>query len=296
VFWLGLLPVSQIVPLVTLMNDRYLYFPMLGAASLYGVLVVGGREWLRLRGRGAAVALLLVPLLLLPLLAHQRVAVWRDALTLWSDAARKEPASKYAWIGLAEAHHERRDLDAALSAYLRALVIDPDYRDALNNLGVLYLEKGDALRGRPYLVRAIELYPGYFEAVYNLGKNFYVSGDLTTAEALFARAVALRPRSPEALAALGNLKLRRRHLDAAERYLLQAAGAGGETPEILYDRGCVAALRGDRAAALDLLERSFSRGYRDGDNVLKDNDLDSLRGLPEFHRFIERFFAERSVR
>jgi hypothetical protein len=32
-FFIGLLPVSQIVPIVTLMNDRYLYFPMLGAAA-----------------------------------------------------------------------------------------------------------------------------------------------------------------------------------------------------------------------------------------------------------------------
>ena len=32
-FFIGLLPVSQIVPIVTLMNDRYLYFLMLGAAA-----------------------------------------------------------------------------------------------------------------------------------------------------------------------------------------------------------------------------------------------------------------------
>jgi 4-amino-4-deoxy-L-arabinose transferase-like glycosyltransferase len=32
-FFIGLLPVSQIVPLVTLMNDRYLYLPMIGASA-----------------------------------------------------------------------------------------------------------------------------------------------------------------------------------------------------------------------------------------------------------------------
>jgi len=33
---LAILPVSQIIPLVTLMNDRYLYFPMIGVAALGG--------------------------------------------------------------------------------------------------------------------------------------------------------------------------------------------------------------------------------------------------------------------
>ena len=33
IFFIGLLPVLQIVPIVTLINDRYLYFPMVGAAG-----------------------------------------------------------------------------------------------------------------------------------------------------------------------------------------------------------------------------------------------------------------------
>jgi hypothetical protein len=37
-FFIGLLPVSQIVSIVSLMNDRYLYFPLLGVAAFYGLI------------------------------------------------------------------------------------------------------------------------------------------------------------------------------------------------------------------------------------------------------------------
>jgi tetratricopeptide (TPR) repeat protein len=169
-FWpslygLALLPVAQIVPIATLMNDRYLYFPMLGAAA-FPVLALSPtaerlpRGWRR--GVAAAVALLLVTF---AFLAHQRVGVWENAVTLWSDAVAKVPGSKTACFALGAAYTQSGRLrdaadcfalgraferagfpDRALPLYERALLFDPRHRDALYRLGRLHLAGGAYLK------------------------------------------------------------------------------------------------------------------------------------------------------
>ena len=42
VFFVFLLPVSQLVPIISLMNDRFLYFPMIGVS---GLIVVSYQSW-----------------------------------------------------------------------------------------------------------------------------------------------------------------------------------------------------------------------------------------------------------
>src|SRR5262249_1956847 len=99
-FFVGLLPVSQIIPQTTLMNDRYLYVPLVGGAPLVGELLALGAAQLPRIGRrvlvvgGVALALLLV------VLSRDRVGLWASDLALWSDAARKAPDARLAWYNL----------------------------------------------------------------------------------------------------------------------------------------------------------------------------------------------------
>lgn len=81
-FFVGLLPVSQVVPIVTLMNDRYLYFSMLGAAACYGIMVFSPTSTARHSVRKYATVLLCLLVIPLPLLARQRTAVWSNDLSL----------------------------------------------------------------------------------------------------------------------------------------------------------------------------------------------------------------------
>ena len=48
-----------------------------------------------------------------------------------------------------------------------------------------------------------------------------------------------------------------------------------------YSLGCLAAVRGQRATALDLLRKAVDLGWSERD-ILDDPSLDSLRGDPEF--------------
>ncbi len=207
-FFVGLVPVMQIVPLPTLMNDRYLYFPMLGAA---GALALAAEPLFASRARALRLATLAAScttVLSLAIASHARAEVWRDDLSLWLDAAARAPKSTLAWNGLGMSLVDAGRTDEAIHAFERALALDPDYRLALNNLGALCNRLGDPLRGRPYLLRAVALYPGSFGTLMNLGIGYRMTGDWKAAAAAFRAAAALRPGQPDAARMLREAELR----------------------------------------------------------------------------------------
>jgi tetratricopeptide (TPR) repeat protein len=191
-FWyafvfLALLPVAQIVPLVTLMNDRYLYFPMLGIAALAGAAAS------RVIDSGPAVrwpvvAVAVLALCALGVTSRARVAVWRNDIALWSDTSPKVPSFTHGWYNLGRAYHDARQYDAALEAYARVLALRPRHKDALINSGAILLERNEPVAARPFLLRAVEEYPQYCDAWYDLGVSWAMTGDDARAVAALDRA------------------------------------------------------------------------------------------------------------
>jgi len=115
-FFIGLVPVMQIVPIITLKNDRYLYFPLLGFSVLavIGISRLQARlqaGWLRFL-RIAVVAVLLA----LPILAWKQTTYWRDDITLWSRAVEIDPENRLGWLHLAKAYTTKGDGPKALEA------------------------------------------------------------------------------------------------------------------------------------------------------------------------------------
>ncbi len=204
-FFVGLVPVLQIVPLPTLMNDRYLYFPMLGAAALGGM----GLERVLARGPRVRVAALVMAGVLLASMALAtivRTRVWKDDLTLWTDTTAKTPDSKLAWLSLGSSLVDAGRRGEGIRAFHRALELDPNYLAALNNLGAQYNQLGQPANGRPFLLRAVQVAPDSYEAHVNLGVGYAITGDLAEAERAFARALTIRPNSPAVEEALRDLR------------------------------------------------------------------------------------------
>ncbi|HEY6837298.1 MAG TPA: hypothetical protein VI389_01010, partial [Geobacteraceae bacterium] len=115
-FSIGLLPVSQIVPLIPLKNDRYLYFPLLGFTGLMGGIL--SRLWLRYERRRLALALLSVFVITsLSILSWRQASIWRDDLTLWEHAVKLDPDNEVAWLLLMKGYTRRGNGAAAAAAH-----------------------------------------------------------------------------------------------------------------------------------------------------------------------------------
>jgi len=204
IFLLGLLPVianPEMSP-----ADRYAYFPACGLAIWLGFGLSAVRPE---RARKLVFALALcAALALLPQALIRRV-VWRDNVSLWKDAYLKYPcaqvvAANYSGAltaagfphqavavyedtiarGCVMANKDKNKL--AFSAGL-ALALDgdtveaeklflritpdfADYHQTLNNLGMIYLKRGDNAAAEKYFQSALRLNPSYATARENLQK------------------------------------------------------------------------------------------------------------------------------
>ena len=232
IFVVGLVPVAQIIPLVTLMNDRYLYFPMLGAAPFITSVALSGVEQVRRPFRLPVIALLVLTLFALPLVSYQRAGVWRDTLSLWTDVYQKQPDSVVAGLGLSDTYNFIGRPDLAIPLLEKVLTKVPFNRDALLNIAENYKELGRFGEAGPHLARLVARYPDFPDGFLALGDVALLSGDLAGAEAAYLRALQLRPASGYALSYLGIVYARMQRVDLARDCYRRALAAGEDNVQL----------------------------------------------------------------
>lgn len=196
-FFLGLVPVSQVVPIATFINDRYLYFPLLGATPFICVVIERLVHKLPRWRNWAAVACLTV-LAALAVLTVRREGVWKNSVTIWSDVVRMVPDNRLAWEILLDEYRRRDDQAGALTALLGLLARDPDNYMGLRVVGMIYTRKGDVVSGRNYLERAAMLYPNDTEIYFLLAENYLQAGDVDKSAVMLRQVLILDPSSERA--------------------------------------------------------------------------------------------------
>ncbi len=232
-FFLGLLPVSQIVPIVTLMNDRYFYFPLLGASAC---IVAVAFLVIRNTAKGKTFVKITAGVFFFILLGHfliessNRIPVWRNEHALWEDAVKKVPSSSKAHfqfahilehegefdkaekqyklgLNLTSAHFERYPLarlyekmgrwDNAIEEYQRFLEQSPGFLDARNNLAFIYINKGKLDQAAEQYEAGLRYKPDWAEGYNNLAVISLKKGNKSMAIEHFREAVKLNPRDPD---------------------------------------------------------------------------------------------------
>jgi tetratricopeptide (TPR) repeat protein len=97
------------------------------------------------------------------------------------------------------------DFAEAEKAYKEALATFPDYYEALNNLGSLYLYFKSANEARKIHQQAAAKFPEKAAAYLNLGDDeFYLNGNYSKSVEFFQKAAVNEPDNPEAVLRLGN--------------------------------------------------------------------------------------------
>jgi tetratricopeptide (TPR) repeat protein len=214
------------------MAERYLYLPSAGFCLLLGGLVreawraAPARRW----AIGAAAAVVLAAATNLTV---ERNRVWRSDLSLWQDTSAKSVASAMPLRSLATAYQRAGDTEQARLWFERAL------QRRSTPLGQLIIHN-------------------------NLGTIAMASRDFAAAEQHYRRALAIAPNADAsfnlALAILEGGKWSADAIAAALPSLEQARTLSPYDPDVLAVLGKVQALRGERAAAVESLERSLQLG------------------------------------
>jgi tetratricopeptide (TPR) repeat protein len=154
------------------MAERYTYVPYIG---LFFILAYGVDSFINrlnnpLHKRLSLAATGLI-ILGFAFLSFQRVDVWQDSRTLWSDNLSKTPNST-AYNNLANFYIGLNKPDSSVIFYNRALEIDPSHSKAHKNLGVVYIFQKKYDAAISHLKQAIALSPTYTNAYLQLGKAY----------------------------------------------------------------------------------------------------------------------------
>ena len=218
---------------------------------------------------------------------------------------------------LGRCFHETRRFDRARSLFERALEIHeralgPDHFNLilpLTKLGILDRREGKIESAGAYLERALAiaervLGPDHPDLVFVLrayGLVLHDRGDVGGARAMLERALRIAKKRfgplhvvvARAVEALGYQSYLLGEYDEALRQLRRAHeireeifGSGhAALARNLYDQACLLALAGDPAAALATLHQVLECGWA-SDFIFEDDDLDSLRGNPDFEAIL----------
>lgn len=134
--------------------------------------------------------------------------------------------------------------DEGLDNLKKAIEIFPTYYDALNRLGVEYVQRKQYQTGVEYLIRAIDINQKSFSSYYALGVASYNLKEIKPAIEAMRAATILNPKSVDAQIWYGRvLRIDRSYKDA-EKALLQAKSLSKDNPiaeinwqlALLYDK------------------------------------------------------------
>jgi tetratricopeptide (TPR) repeat protein len=219
-----LLPVSHIVPFGALLAERFLLLPSVGLVLLLLPLLrwVGAGAGAR---AGLALPIAATLMLALGVRSYARAREWHDAVTLWApvEAVIKDDSRIY--NNLALGYMQRGDAERSMGATRRSLVLVPDNRIALSNLGEVLMATGRMDEARTSYERTIQLWPDYPVARYNLAVLDLRGGYVTGARNALLGALRVDPNYAAAQALLAQAD----PLLARARSFLAHSRAGAET-------------------------------------------------------------------
>jgi protein-disulfide isomerase/Tfp pilus assembly protein PilF len=294
-FFVGLLPVSQLVPQTTLMNDRYLYVPMFGAAPLAAEALLALAARLPRVGRAAALAVAAAALVALGATAQARTALWAADLPLWEDAARKAPESPEAWYNLGHFREDAGNTAGALEAFARAAALDPRHAFAASHASTLLLRAGRWDEARPLAERAAALVPGAYDPLYNVGFLRLVGREPALARDALERAIALAPDRCEARTLLAHSLALGGEVERAAALYGALRGGTCDGPDVALYRAFVAGQRGDAATAERELSAAFAYGASAGPEFLREPTLGPLLANARFDVLVRAHLARRGA-
>ena len=131
-----------------------------------------------------------------------------------------------------------------------ALILQPNYPEAQNNLGLALQNKGDNKAAIEAYNKALELQPNLPEAHYNLGNALQEHKELTAAISSYNRALEFQPKYPEAHYNLGIALQKVGRIKAAIDSYEKALELEPNRPETHYNLGIALQEQGDLAAAI----------------------------------------------
>jgi len=199
-FLVTMLPFLNIIPISTLLADRYVFIASFSYAFLLGVLFDRFYAYKQKKFSEGFFKLLSVSIFLLLLAGYSFMTVrqntiWQNSYTLWADAVEKHPESNTANALMGVVYMEL-GMDEEAVKYLEKAVqiLHYDYQ-SLNNLGIVYGRLGQYEKALSDLSKAIYLQPDNDSIKINLSMLYQREKKYDEAEKILRHLIDKNPQN-----------------------------------------------------------------------------------------------------
>jgi tetratricopeptide (TPR) repeat protein len=223
--WVGWLwYLGMLIPMIGIVQvgafahaDRNTYLPQIG---IYVALTWLAAEWRKLQAfPGGLMAGVLAGLMLC---AWQQTAYWTNSETLWNHALACTARNDTAHNNLGQVFLQKGNMKGAITQYQEALQINPRSVETLLNLGNALCQEGKLDEAITRLQQALVIKPDFADAHDSLGNALRQQEKLDEAIGQFQKAVQIKPDSAEAQDNLGNALCQKGKLDEGISHFQQA--------------------------------------------------------------------------
>lgn len=233
-----------------IMADRYAYVPSIGILMLlaagFGILT---RQKLLIKYIGRS--LLIIYSLFIMLQTFNRVPIWEDDISFFSDIILKYPGSETAYTNRGAIRKEKRELKGALADFNKALEIRNNDYKAWSNRGAVYIDLGDFSSALADYQQAIKLKPDHPQILADYGFAQMQTGDLNGAFESFNKTLELKSFNPEVYVNRGTLRYRAGDYAGAIEDYNKASNQNPEYVNAYFNRGLARLMTNDLQGAID---------------------------------------------
>ena len=202
--------------------DHFQYLAGMGPLALVGAGMVKYAKLLIPKKPDLQIVLGTGILLILGLLSWQRTRVFENEETLWTDELAKNPNCWSAYNDLGTVFLRKGQVDQAMILHQKALEINPTYAEAHLNLGLDLAHQGQIDQAMAQFQKALEINPNYAEAHDCLGNGYLIQKQTAEAIVHYQKALEINPNYARAHYNLGNALMQKGRVDEAITQLQEA--------------------------------------------------------------------------
>lgn len=177
------------------MADRFAYVPFIGLFIIVAWAVPDALQKFKYRSQTLGLAAAAVLLILL-VLTHRQVSLWKDSFTLFSHALEVTGKNAVMQNNLGNVFLDDKDYDHAEMHYRKAIEIDTYDILAHYNLACLLQLKGNLDEAIGHYNLVVQIKPAFADAHNNLAMALKAKGELAAAVEHFKAAIEINPKDP----------------------------------------------------------------------------------------------------
>jgi Flp pilus assembly protein TadD len=240
----------------TFVSNHWQYFSIIAPIALASAgLTIAAKHfhW----KKSALAAVVAVLLLVLGALTWQQAAIYKNPETLWSATLAENPNCFIAHNNLGLVFLQRGQIDGAVGHFEQAVLLQPDDESSQKNLGSAFLQKGQVDDAIAQFQKALELKPNDVGAHSDLGLAFFRKGQIDSAIAEYQKALKIQPDDTAVHHNFGIALFKEGLVDEAMAHYRKVLELQPDNAEVENDLGSALNKKGQVAGAIQHWQKSL---------------------------------------